>query len=42
MKNDKDEPKMDSKTAAKTVKSLLNASMSKGKIKAIKLKVKMK
>lgn len=28
--------------AASTVKHLLNASMSKGKVKAIKLKVKMK
>lgn len=38
----KEEPKMSEKTAGETVKHLLNASMSKGKVKAIKLKVKMK
>ena len=38
----KDDPNLSDKQVSSTVKQLLNKSMSKGKVKAIKLKVKMK
>lgn len=39
---DKNSPKISDESASSAVRSLLQASMSKGKVKAIKLKVKMK
>jgi hypothetical protein len=39
---DKNSPKVSDQAASQAVRSLLQTSMSKGKVKAIKLKVKMK